>query len=88
MIVPDKISVPQSDYAEMWDAKENPKPKKSAMKYCEELYFKFVPKKFQSLNLALFGMGVISKFLYTKKKMYRNAPEFLNFTQSRKRNSK
>ncbi|MDR2659605.1 MAG: hypothetical protein LBC27_06410 [Spirochaetaceae bacterium] len=86
--VPDKISVLQSDYAEMWDDKENPKPKKSVMKYCEELYFRFVPKKFQSLNLALFGMGIISKFLYAKKKMYRYAPEFLNFYKARKKRAK
>jgi hypothetical protein len=81
--VPDKISALQSDYAEMWDDKENPGPKKSVMKHCEELYFKFVPKKFQSLNLALFGMSVISKFIYTKKKMYRNAPEFSKASKKR-----
>jgi hypothetical protein len=76
--VPDTVSVLQSDYVESWNSKkdEGPKAPKFTMKYFEKLYFKFVPKKFQSLNLALFGMGIISKFMYTKKRMYRPAPEF------------
>jgi hypothetical protein len=79
--VPDTISVLQSDYVELWNyhndkTEEGTRSKKPVTKYFEELYFKFVPKRFQSLNLAMFGMGIISKFFYTKKKMYKSAPEF------------
>jgi SAM-dependent methyltransferase len=78
--VPDMISVLQSDYVETWNYKTDEEKiqnhEKSIMECCKELYLKFVPKRFQSLNLALFGMGIISKFLYTKKRMYKPAPEF------------
>jgi hypothetical protein len=82
--VPDVIKVLQSDYVELWNDKTNegsPKKNKSVMKYFEGLYLKFVPKKLQNLNLALFGMGIISRFLYTKKKMYKYAPEFLEVSR-------
>ncbi|MDR2795991.1 MAG: class I SAM-dependent methyltransferase [Spirochaetaceae bacterium] len=79
--VPDTISVLQSDYVDTWNAtkdKENSKQNKFTMKYFEELYFRLVPRKLQSVDLAMFGMGILSKFLVTKKKMYRPAPEFLH----------
>jgi SAM-dependent methyltransferase len=76
--VPDAVSALQSDYVDMWGgAKDKAKPNKFTWKYFEELYFKLVPKKLQSAGLALFGMTVLSKFLNTKKKMYRYAPEFV-----------
>lgn len=77
--VPDTISALQSDYVDMWNsAKNTAASDKFTWKYFEELYFKLTPKKFQNTGLALFGMAVLSKFLNTKKKMYRYAPEFLN----------
>jgi hypothetical protein len=78
--VPDIITALQSDYVESWNAKETgtDNPPKNTMKFFEELYLKMVPKRFQSIELALFGMSVLSKLLYTKKKMYKPVPSFPN----------
>jgi hypothetical protein len=76
--VPDTISALQSDYVDVWSgARDTAKANKFTWKYFEELYFKLVPKKLQSPGLELFGIAVLSKFLKTKKTMYRYAPEFL-----------
>jgi hypothetical protein len=78
--VPSTISALQSDYVDTWNkakSLESVKPEKFTMDYFKALYYKLIPLKIQSTGLALFGSAILSKFLITKKKMYRYAPEFL-----------
>jgi hypothetical protein len=78
--VPDIITALQSDYVEIWNAKENgtDNSPKNTKKFFEELYLKIVPKRFQSLWLEMHGRRILSKLIYTKQKMYKPVPSFPN----------